>query len=396
MRRKLILGVFLAACGDDGGTTTGMDGQPGAPDASPTGGPTASAGPDRDVIGGLVVPLDASGSVGAASYAWALTDGPGLAIEQADQPRARVAIPADAAAGTAWVFTVTVTDAAGMTDSDTVSVTVHDPVFESAVDPAELGTTEGIAFLGDRMYVISMGPPGWISTFDPNGDFVERIDVGNRPVGANFDAQGRLVIGDASDQALIRFDPATGMTTTLASDLGPANYPLPDRDGNVYVTNRTGGQIWRWDAATQTASVFAEGFGTNPNALAFGPEEDVLYAGTIEGVWRIPLAGGPPEIYVDNLDSEVDGLAFDIGGNLFVGCPNTGELHLVPYVQDGPSAPARSFQSVGGNVSLFTSATFGEGPFGEDTLYWTNLGDVNVGKLHTGLPGLDPPLRGAP
>lgn len=403
MKPTFLAAIALLATSGCGGDATTLDAGVEPVDGAPPVGPGANAGPDREVIGGLVVPLDGSASSNAVTHAWEVLNGPDIAITDADQPIARVAIPADAAVGTAWVFRLVVEDGEGSTTEDSVGITVRDAVFENylaaVTDPEQLGDTEGIAFIDDRMYVVSMGPPGWISTFDATGAFEERIDIGNRPVGANFAGDGRLIVADASDQSLLAFDPTTGAISTLAealedgtTPLGPANYPLPDRDGNIYLTNRVGGQILRYDATTMTVSVFAEDFGMNPNALAFGPEDDVLYAGTIEGVWRIPInsdgTAGTPMIYVDNIDSEVDGLAFDIGNNLYVGCPNSGELHIVPYVADGPSTPARSFQSVGNDVSLFTSVTFGRGAFGEDTLYWTNLSRRTVGRMTTGLPRL--------
>ena len=152
--------------------------------------------------------------------------------------------------------------------------------------------------------------------------------------------------------------------------------------------------MFRWDAATQETRVFLTTT-SNVNALGFGPEPDVLYAGLATSVLRVPIlpdgTAGTPYVYASGF-SEVDGLVFDAGGNLYVGCPNTNTLFVVPYVAGGPSSPTRSFTNVGGNVSRFVNVTYGPPAFGETALYWTNLGNRSVGRLDAGLPPLDPPL----
>ena len=82
---------------------------------------------------------------------------------------------------------------------------------------------------------------------------------------------------------------------------------------------------------------------------------------------------------------EVDGLAFDEGGNLYVGVPNSSTLLVARYVGDGATEAIRTFSDVGAGFSYFVSLRFGRGGFGESVLYWTQLGDRTVARLETGL-----------
>lgn len=361
--------------------------------------PTANAGPDRNVIGGLIVPLDGSYSIGAQQWQWEQYDGDTVTLVDADQPTVRVVVPPDAADGAEFRFRLTVFRG-DRSSTDEAMITVHDPEFQDFLgaigDPAELGSSEGIAFAADRMWIVSF--ENFVSAFDPSGAFVQRWDIPGLPVGANFLPDGRLAVANANLERLDAIELAAGARTTITDGLegggalGPANYPLVDANGNVFLSTRTGQRVLRYDAAAQVTRIFLDGIGTNPNALAFGPEPDMLYVGTYEGVWRVPIlpdgTAAAPVMYVSGLASEVDGLAFDIGYNLWVGCPNTATLYLVPWAASGESTPVRTFANIGGNISLFTSATFANDAFGATFLYWTNLSDRTVGRLDTGLPAL--------
>jgi glucose/arabinose dehydrogenase/PKD repeat protein len=86
--------------------------------------PNADAGPDQNVaVGGAVATLDGSASDDPAglplTYEWVQIDGPVAVIEDRNSARARVRTPPGASAMT---FRLTVTNAAGLTDSDDVTV----------------------------------------------------------------------------------------------------------------------------------------------------------------------------------------------------------------------------------------------------------------------------------
>jgi len=168
----------------------------------------------------------------------------------------------------------------------------------------------------------------------------------------------------------------------------------------VFVSTRLDQRVLRYDAELGSASLFIENLGENPNALAFGPEGNMIYVGTVGHVWRVPLleggVAGEPEDYLDLGDDmgityEVDGLVFDEGNNLWVGCPNASSLFVAHYSAQGPAEVARSWVEVGG-VSRFVNLRFGEGDFGQSMLYWTNLGDGSVGRSRVGLQEINAPL----
>ncbi|HEY9475149.1 MAG TPA: hypothetical protein VIS06_15050, partial [Mycobacteriales bacterium] len=81
--------------------------------------PVANAGPDQTVLVGNPVVLDATGSTGAATYAWTQVSGTAVTLASADTARPTFTMPAGT---TPLVFQVDVTGPGG-TASDQVSVT---------------------------------------------------------------------------------------------------------------------------------------------------------------------------------------------------------------------------------------------------------------------------------
>lgn len=88
----------------------------------------------------------------------------------------------------------------------------------------------------------------------PDGGFVRMGPRGGAPNGINMDRQGRILIAnfgiyDRQEGPLQRFDPATGLHETLVSEvagrrLTSANYPVVDRDGNIWCANSTHAESW--------------------------------------------------------------------------------------------------------------------------------------------------------
>jgi hypothetical protein len=92
--------------------------------------PDADAGADRRVAPGQSVTLDPSGSSDpdagdALSFAWEQIDGTAVSLADAGAGRRTFSAPSPAGTAETLVFRLTVTDAGGLSDADTVDVTVQ-------------------------------------------------------------------------------------------------------------------------------------------------------------------------------------------------------------------------------------------------------------------------------
>lgn len=330
--------VIGLGCGGDEGRSA-ADAGAGQGDGGANG-VVAVVSPDRQVLAGLVVKLDGSGSLGAASYRWQQIAGPIIELAGASEAVAWATVPAEAETASAYSFELVVEDADGQSsDRAEVSVAVKNAVFEDFTpdidDPTVLGSSEGIAFNEQGMWVVST--QGILSLFDTGGGFVKKLTIDDTPVGANFDIEGNLIVALNAIGVAGAVDTNDGSLVPVASGLATANYPLPDKDGNLFVSNRQNQTVFRHDAAADQTVPFIEDVGVNPNSIAFGPEPDVLYVGTEGLVWRVPILpdgnAGEPVVYLDlGNDAEVDGLTFDEGRNMYVGCPATATMYVSALV----------------------------------------------------------------
>lgn len=369
-------------------------------------GPQIEPDEDRAVLAGLVVPLGAE--IDAEEFSWSQVAGPTVEIRGPQTQDIEVVIPADAPAGEVVTLRITAELNSVVLEAD-VNITIIEPVFEDFLgaidDPAQLGATEGIAFDATGLWVVSS--EGFVSRFDSKGAFVERYDMPGDPVGANFLEEDLIVANRGAGVGEVqRLNSVSGATSVLfdmfdGQPAGTVNFPLPDASGNVYVSTRDSQQVLRWDAKNAAATLLlSDPALSNPNAMAFGPEGNAIYVGTQGHVWRIPLVeggmAGEPEDYLDlggdPAANEVDGLIFDEGNNLWVGCPIVSTLYVAHYSGAGPTEVARSWVDPAPGADGFVNVRFGRNDFGAQTLYWTNLGDSSVGRLAVGLEEIDAPL----
>jgi predicted secreted protein len=105
--------------------------------------PAANAGPDQTTNDGATVVLDGSASAGAAlRYAWTQTGGPVVTLIASTSVGPTFVAPV-VVGNTTFTFRLTVTDGAGATDSDTVTITVahvnRPPVANAGSDQAVRG-----------------------------------------------------------------------------------------------------------------------------------------------------------------------------------------------------------------------------------------------------------------
>ena len=112
--------------------------------------PTAVAGADQNVTEGDPVTLNGTGStdpdgdINAATYLWEQTPASTVTLTNANTATATFTAPSVAAAGQILTFQLTVTDADGLSDTDTISVTVaNNPLAPTASAGADQNVAEG-------------------------------------------------------------------------------------------------------------------------------------------------------------------------------------------------------------------------------------------------------------
>jgi hypothetical protein len=372
-------------------------------------GPQFDLPDDRSVLAGMRVPVTVE--VTADEFSWEQVGGPAVEIEGVETMSLMVDIPGSAPAGDPVILRLHAVRNT-IEDHRDIQIDIHEADFENFVPEAtadELGTTEGLDFRNNDMWVVST--EGFVSRFaivDGQGSFNTRHDVPGTPVGARFgqldlggdDPVDVLFLANAGSAIVQYMTLGSGDLTTITdaledgSPLGAVNFVLPAPNGNLFFTNRADGQVLVHDIDEGVTRVFVEDLGMNPNALTFGPNAGYLYIGTAGRVYRVPVlpdgTAGDTTTYLelgpeDVITEEVDGLEFDEAGNLWIGAPNSSTLYLARYVADGPSEVANSWSDVGGGVSRFVNVRFGNNTFGREYLYYTNLGDMTVGRLYVGL-----------
>lgn len=196
----------------------------------------------------------------------------------------------------------------------------------------------------------------------PDGSFKRLGPKGGAPNGINMDPQGRILIAnfgiyDREEGPLQRFDPATGTHETLLAEVGgkrltSANYPVMDRDGNIWCANSTHAETWpqALDGRTDgfifvlrpdgSSAIVAEGL-KFPNGMALSADDKTLYCAQTSGcdvmAFDILPGGrlGPgrrhgPVLGVLQGDladlGYTDGVGLDVDGNLWVCLPAANKV----------------------------------------------------------------------
>lgn len=216
-----------------------------------------------------------------------------------------------------------------------------------------------------------------------DGSFKRLGPKGGAPNGINMDPQGRILIAnfgiyDREEGPLQRFDPATGLHETLLAEvdgkrLTSANYPVMDRDGNIWCANSTHAETWpqALDGRTDgfifvlrpdgSASIVAEGL-KFPNGMALSADHKTLYCAQTSGADVMafdilpggklgagrrygPQLGALQDPAVPGVDPHslgyTDGVGMDAEGNLWVCLPAadkvvaiTPSLEVVTVIHD--------------------------------------------------------------
>ena len=269
-------------------------------------------------------------------------------------------------------------------------------------DP-QLDHPEGLAVHPDGS-VWCGGERGQIFRVEPDGSAMTQVaSTDGFCLGMAFDRTAEhLYICDNKHAAVFRLDVATGAVERFA-DGAPAgrfkipNYPAFDAAGRLYVSDShafgvPGPGVWRVDADGR-AELWYDRDVTFANGLAVSADERWLYVVETfaHRVFRVPIEGdgsaGEREEVAELPGSWPDGLAFDVEGNLYVGCYEPSRVLRI--------SPSGEVETLFHDLSAHTLAHPTNVAFRGTTMFTSNLGRWHLTRLEVGIEGAPLPVGSA-
>ena len=205
----------------------------------------------------------------------------------------------------------------------------------------ELDHPEAVAW-GPDGKVYAGGEAGQAYRIDLEANTCEIFaNTGGFLLGLAHDAAANTYACDMGRQAVVKITPDGTVSNyaegTTDQKMRVPNYPVFDRDGNLYVSDSgewgdQDGFIWRikpggeaeiWDRQ-------ASGF---TNGMCLGPDGRSLYVveSTTPLISRIPInadrTAGQREVVVELPRNVPDGVAFDVDGNLYISLYNPNIIY---------------------------------------------------------------------
>jgi len=203
--------------------------------------PTANAGTDQTVNAGAAVALRGSGADpenAIASYQWRQTGGTAVTLSNAASAQAGFTAPNIATGAATLVFELRVTDAAGLSATDTMTVTVQSPDIDGdgvansqdafPSDPAEWKDSDGDGIGDNAEAVASQGKqapdaPQLVSpvnTVTVSAMAVLKTDTFRTPVAGTSHAKTRWqVFRDEDDACMLDIQSAAALTSLTVPKL---------------------------------------------------------------------------------------------------------------------------------------------------------------------------------
>lgn len=250
------------------------------------------------------------------------------------------------------------------------------------------GLVEGPVWIDGMLYLSSFAtgktPPSTILTLQPDGSLTPVIpDSGSN--GLAVDANGMIVAATHDDGGLSRFNPANGARTVIVNSFQSRRLNSPNDltiagDGTIFFTDPN------WQAPSPDPQpvegvyrvspsgviTLLDGSISKPNGIALSNDEKWLYVGHPDGMVRYAVTADltvttPGAVFGSGL-AEVDGLAMDCAGNIYVTQYSAGVVTVI-----NPNGGAIGTIDVAPGL---TNAAFG-GPEGK-TLFLT-AGDPAAG-----------------
>jgi gluconolactonase len=271
--------------------------------------------------------------------------------------------------------------------------------FDGTLSDPRLDHPEGVAVHLDGS-VWCGGERGQIYRLDPAGTSIDEIgSTGGFALGMAFDREGDLFVCDLKHAAVFRLDLPTGRLQRF-SDGAPdlpfrsPNYPAFDSAGRLYVSDshefgRSGPGVFRIEPDGRT-DLWYDHDVTFANGLAVSPDGSSLYVAETfaSNVFRVPIredgSAGAREDVAHLPGSLPDGLAFDVQGNLYVGCYEPSHILRID--------PSGGVDVLWHDVTAHTLAHPTNVAFRGTTMFTANLGRWHLTRIEVGIEGVRLPI----
>ena len=273
--------------------------------------------------------------------------------------------------------------------------------FDGTLTDPQLDHPEGVAVHPDGS-IWCGGERGQIFRLNAAGTSIEEVaSTDGFALGMAFDRSAEhLFVCDLKHAAVYRVETTTGRVERFTDgapgrSLRIPNFPAFDAHGRLYVSDSYGfGQqgpgVFRVDADGRTELWFDRDV-TFANGLAIAPDGSWLYVAETfaSNVFRIEIrddgtAGARQE--VANLPGSLpDGLAFDVEGNLYVGCYEPSQVLRID--------PTGAIDVLWRDVTAHTLAHPTNLAFRGTAMFTANLGRWHVTRLEVGVEGMRLPAE---
>ncbi len=259
--------------------------------------------------------------------------------------------------------------------------------FDGTFSDPKLSHPEGVA----------VGPDGWVWAGNQDGDIVrvspdgaamEKVaSTGGFALGLAFDGDRSLFICDLKHAAIFRLDIKTHKLARFTKPgIKIPNFPLVDKQrGLLFVSDshasgQPGPGVWAYDLASGEGALWYDQPLNFANGLAMRPGEDALYVCETFApcITRIGInpdgSAGEATVFAGDLPGLPDGIAFDVGGNMVVGCYEPSRLLRIS--PDGARTDVLIEDITAHALCHPTNVAFGG-----DTLFTANLGRWHLTKI---------------
>jgi gluconolactonase len=272
---------------------------------------------------------------------------------------------------------------------------------DGALSDPQLDHPEGLAVHRDGS-VWCGGERGQVYRVDPAGTVIEEVaSTGGFCLGMAFGAGDDLFVCDLKHAAVFRVETGTGRVERFADGapghrLRIPNSPAFDAAGRLYVSDshqfdRPGPGVLRFDPDGRGELWYGHDL-TFANGLALSPDGRHLYVAETfaNRVSRIPIgddgSAGEREEVSATPGAWPDGLAFDVAGNLYIGCYEPSQVLRVD--------PAGRVEVLFRELSAHLLAHPTNLAFRGTTMFTANLGRWHLSRLEVGVEGLALPPGG--